>query len=201
MDPATSHINTLSQVLSKLFSQGINFDKEVKALTLLSSLPVRQKVFCTTFANTCPKLNLDETIGQVLTEANWTFGKNQWDSLSMSQQKPTIEPSQSRQQVERIGRNPSRPRNRGDRQQSKSRCRRSSDCRKVGHNVSECWSIKRKENGRRFEQELRTIRLESLFRWQRNQCSELPIRRSPISRGLDDRRSTLERARRTNVAT
>ena len=115
-DHVTSHINTFSRVLSELSSQGINFEEEVKALALLSSLPASWEVFCTTFSNNCLNLNLDETIGQVLTEANWTFGKNQWDSLSMSQQKPTIEPSQSRQQVERIGRNPSRPRNRGDRQ-------------------------------------------------------------------------------------
>ena len=39
----------------------------VKALALLSSLPVSWKVFCTTFANNCLNLNLDEIIGQVLT--------------------------------------------------------------------------------------------------------------------------------------
>ena len=48
---------------------GINFKEEVKALVLLSSLPTSWEVtFCTTFANSCPKLNLDETISQVLTE-------------------------------------------------------------------------------------------------------------------------------------
>ena len=35
---------------------------------LLSSLSASWEVFCKTFANNCPKLNLDETIGQVLTE-------------------------------------------------------------------------------------------------------------------------------------
>ena len=39
-DRATSHINTFSRVLSKLSSQGINFEEEVKALALLSSLLV-----------------------------------------------------------------------------------------------------------------------------------------------------------------
>ena len=39
MDLATSHINTFSRVLSELSSQGINFEEEVKALILLSSLP------------------------------------------------------------------------------------------------------------------------------------------------------------------
>ena len=64
----TSHINTFSRVLSELSSQGINFEKEVNALSLLSSLSASWEVFCKTFANNCPKLNLDETIGQVLLE-------------------------------------------------------------------------------------------------------------------------------------
>ena len=67
-DPVTSHINTFTRVLSKLSSQGINFEKEMKSLVLLSSLPASWEVFCTTFANSCLKLNLDETIRQVLTE-------------------------------------------------------------------------------------------------------------------------------------
>ena len=66
--PATSHINTFSRVVSELSSQGINFEEEVKALALLSSLPASWEVICTTFANNCPKLNLDETINQVLIE-------------------------------------------------------------------------------------------------------------------------------------
>ena len=68
MDPTTTHINTFSRVLSELSSQGINFEEEMKALALLSSLPASWKVFCTTFANSCPKLNLDEAINQVLTK-------------------------------------------------------------------------------------------------------------------------------------
>ena len=67
-DLATSHINTFSRVLSELSSQGINFEEEVKALARLSSLPVSWEVSCTTFANSCPKLNLDEAINQVLTK-------------------------------------------------------------------------------------------------------------------------------------
>ena len=67
-DPATSHINTFSQVLSELSYQGINFEEEVKALALPSSLPASWEVIYTTFANSCPKLNLDETIGEVLLE-------------------------------------------------------------------------------------------------------------------------------------
>ena len=39
-DPTNSHINTFSRVLSELSSQGINFEEEVKALALLSSLLV-----------------------------------------------------------------------------------------------------------------------------------------------------------------
>ena len=49
----------------------------------------------------------------------------------------------------------SQPQHREDRQRSKSRNSRSSvfctHCRKTGHEISDCWSIKRKENGRRFE--------------------------------------------------
>ena len=69
-DPATSHINTFSRVLFELSSQGIDFEEEVKALVLLSSLPASCP--CpTTFANSYnsyTKLNLDEIIGQVLRE-------------------------------------------------------------------------------------------------------------------------------------
>ena len=58
-DPTTSHINTFIRVLSELSSQGINFEEEVKALALLSSLPTSWEVFCTTYANSRPILNLD----------------------------------------------------------------------------------------------------------------------------------------------
>ena len=67
-DPTTSHTNIFSRVLSELSSQGINFDKEKKALTLLSSLPVSWEVFYTTYANSRPILDLDETTSQVLTK-------------------------------------------------------------------------------------------------------------------------------------
>ena len=67
-DPGASHINTFSLVLSELSSQGINFKEEVKARALQSNLLVSWEVFCTTFANNCLKLNLDETNSQVLTE-------------------------------------------------------------------------------------------------------------------------------------
>ena len=40
-NPTTSHINTFIRVLSDLSSQGINFEEEVKALALLSSLPAK----------------------------------------------------------------------------------------------------------------------------------------------------------------
>ena len=71
LDPATSHINTFSRVLFELSSQGINFEEEVKALALLSSLPEIWVVLCTTFANIRPNLNLEETVSQVLTEDIW----------------------------------------------------------------------------------------------------------------------------------
>ena len=76
-NPATSHINTFSRVLSELFSQGINFKEKVNALALLLSLSASWEVFCMIFVNNFLKLNLDETIGQILTA---DFDKNRWDS-------------------------------------------------------------------------------------------------------------------------
>ena len=67
-DLTNSHINTFGRVLSELSSQGTNFKDEVKALALLSSLPMSWEGFYTTFSNNYPQLNLDEIIGQVLTE-------------------------------------------------------------------------------------------------------------------------------------
>ena len=158
-DPTTSHINTFSRVLSELSSQGINFEEEVKALALLSSLPASWEVFCTTFANNCPKLNLDETIGQVLTEdiRRKSMGLTIDESAEAHNSIDSIDRfNRSRKQAERTGRNSSRPRHREDRQRSKSRNSRSSvfctHCKKIGEEISDSRSIKRKENGRRFEQ-------------------------------------------------
>ena len=103
-DPVTSHIITFSLVLSELSSQGINFEEEVKALALLSSLPARD-------------------------------------------------------------------RHREDRQRSKSRNSRLSvfctHCRKIGHDVSDSWSIKRRENGRRFKRNKASISNKLLVRVSR----------------------------------
>ena len=64
-----------------------------------------------------------------------------------------------RNQVERTGRNSSRPRYREDRQRSKSRSSRSSvfctHFRMTNREISDCWSIKRKENGQRPERNTR----------------------------------------------
>ena len=38
LQPTNSHINTFNRMLAKLSSQGLNFDEEIKALALLSSL-------------------------------------------------------------------------------------------------------------------------------------------------------------------
>ena len=135
-----------------------NFEEEVKALALLSSLPTSWEVFCTTFANNCPKLNLDKTIGQVLTEdiRRKSMGLTIDDSTEAHNSTELIDwSSEPRKQAERTRRNSSRPRNREDPQRSKLRSSRSSafcsHCRKSSHNVSDCWSMKRKENGRRLE--------------------------------------------------
>ena len=157
-DHVTSHINTFSRVLSELSSQGINFEEEVKALTLLSSLPTSWEVFCTTFANSCLKLNLDETIGQVLIEEirRKSMGLTIDESAEAHNSTKSVDWfNHSRKQAERIDRNSTRPRQREDRQRSKSRNSQSSvfyaNCRKIGHEISDCRSFKRKGNGRQFE--------------------------------------------------
>ena len=106
----------------------------------------------------CPKLNLDETIDQVLIEEirRKSMGLTIDESAEAHNSTESIDRlNRSRKQAKRTGRNSSRPRHREDRQRSKSRNSRSSvfwtHCRKTGHETSDCWSIKRKENGRRFE--------------------------------------------------
>ena len=121
--PTTSHINTFNRVLAELSSQGLNFEEEVKALALLSSLPASWEIFCTTFANTCLKLNLDETIGQVLTEdiRRKSMGLTVDESVEAHNSSESIDRfHRSRKQAERTGRNSSRLRYREDRQRSKS---------------------------------------------------------------------------------
>ena len=65
----------------------------------------------------------------------------------------------SKKQAKRSSRNSSRPRHREDRQWSKSRNSRSSafctHCRKSKHDAFDCWSIKKKDNGRRFKRNSR----------------------------------------------
>ena len=122
--PTTSHINTFNRVLAELSSQGLNFEEEVKALALLSSLLASWEVFCTTFANSCLKLNLDETIGQVLSEdiRRKSMGLTIDELAEAHNSTESIDRfNRLRKHVERIGRNSSRPRYREDRQRSKSR--------------------------------------------------------------------------------
>ena len=87
--PAISHINTFSRVLFKLSSQRINFKEEVKALALLSSW----EVFCTTSTNSWTRSWI--WTKRSANSSRRIFGENQWDSPSMSQQKPTIRSSRS----------------------------------------------------------------------------------------------------------
>ena len=65
---ATSHINTFSQVLDELSSQCLNFEEEIKALALLSSLLASWKVFYMKFTNSSEKQTMDETIRMILSE-------------------------------------------------------------------------------------------------------------------------------------
>ena len=68
LESTTSHTNTFSQVLTELSLQGLNFEEEIEALALHSSLLTRWEVFCTTITNNLTKLTLDEAIEAVLSE-------------------------------------------------------------------------------------------------------------------------------------
>ena len=67
-DPTTSHLNSCNQVWFELSSKVIHFKEELKALALLLSLSPSWEVFYTTFTNSSTRLNLNETIGQILKE-------------------------------------------------------------------------------------------------------------------------------------
>ena len=139
-DPATSHINIFSPVLFELSSQGINFEEEVKSLALLLSLLTSWEVFCMTFTNNRPKLNLDEMIGQVLT--NDIRRKSMGLTINDS-----AKAHHSTESTERADWSPNWLRRMDIQQWSKSRNNWSSvfctHCRKIGHNVSNNWSIKK----------------------------------------------------------
>ena len=135
-----------------------SIDDNPEALALVSSLLVSWEVFCTPFANSRLKLNLEKTIGQVLIEdiRRKSMGLTIDESAEAHNSTESIDRlNRSRKQAKRTGRNSSRPRHREDRQRSKSRNSRSNvfctHCRQIGHDVSACWLTKRKENGRRFE--------------------------------------------------
>ena len=126
-DLTNSHINTFGRVLSELSSQGTNFKDEVKALALLSSLSASWEVFCTTFTKSCPKLNLDETIKQVLPEdiRRISMGLTIDDSAKAHYSTELIGLSNPpREQAERTGQNTNQSRRKEDQQQVKSRNRK-----------------------------------------------------------------------------
>ena len=58
-EPTTSHANTFSRVRTKLSSQGLNYEEEVKALELLLSLLTSWEVFCMIINNSSTKMMLD----------------------------------------------------------------------------------------------------------------------------------------------
>ena len=139
-----THINTFSRVLAERSSQRVNFEEEIKALALLSSLSASWEVFYTTVTNSSPKLTLDETIGIVLSE------DIRRRSMGLTINNST-EAYYSIKPIYRTGRSPCRLRRRRDHPWSKTRNGRPNafctHCRKADHNVADCWSIKKKENG------------------------------------------------------
>ena len=65
---ATIHVNMFNRILTELAPQNLNFEEEVKALALLSSLPTSWEVFCASVANNSPKVTLKETMGMALSK-------------------------------------------------------------------------------------------------------------------------------------
>ena len=105
-----------------------------------------------------PEAEPDETIGQVFIVdiQRKSMGITIHDSAEPHNSTKSIDRlNRLRKQAERTCRNSSRSRHREARQRSKSRNSRLSvfctHCRKIVHDVSDFWSIKRRENSRRFE--------------------------------------------------
>ena len=63
IEEVTTHVNTINRILTEVAPHNLNFDEEVKALALQSSLPTSWDVFCTTVTNGSAKLTLDDTLG------------------------------------------------------------------------------------------------------------------------------------------
>ena len=129
--------------------KGLTSKKKLKPLlALLLSLPASWEVFCTTFTKNYLNLNLDVAIGQVMTEDIW------WWSMGLTTD-DSVEAHYSTEEIGRIGQSTSRSKRRDDWLWSKSRSSQSNafytHCRKASHNISDCCSIKRKENGWRFD--------------------------------------------------
>ena len=89
-DSSTSHINTFSRVLSELSSQGINFEEEVKALTLLSSHRQAGRYS----AQLLPTVVWSWIWTKQSVKSSWRISRKKLlDSPSMNQQKPIIRPN------------------------------------------------------------------------------------------------------------
>ena len=142
-EEAMTHVNTFNRVLTELVSQNLNFDEEVKALALLSSLPASWDVFCTTITNGSAKLTLDDTLGQELSE------ELRRKSLGLSVE-DTAEAHYS-EETSTSG----RVRNRTHCGQTISRSRGKSPnafctyCKMSGHQTRDCWSLAWKNKGKR----------------------------------------------------
>ena len=88
-----------------------------------------------------------------------TLGEYRWDSPLMTRQKPTTRPSLLDYQTHRENKPNELVKTPINREERKTNNRLSqgivsvfcTQCRKTGHNVFNCWSIKRQENGRRFD--------------------------------------------------
>ena len=88
-----------------------------------------------------------------------TLGEYRWDSPLMTRQKPTTRPSLLDYQTHRENKPNELVKTPINREERKTNNRLSqgivsvfcTQCRKTGHNVFNCWSIKRQENGGRFD--------------------------------------------------
>ena len=137
-----NHINTFNRVLTELASQNLNFDEEVKALALLSSLPASMDVFCTTVTNGLAKRTLDDMLGQVLSEElrRKSLGLSVEDTAEAHYSEETSTSGRARNRT-RNGRTSSRSRGKNP----NAFC---TYCKKSGHQTMDCWSLARKNKGK-----------------------------------------------------
>ena len=140
-----AHVNTFNRVLVELASHNINFDEEVKALSLLSSLQTSWDGFYMTVTKGSSKLTLDDTRGLVLPKElrrkSMGLSLEETTEAHYSEETSTFERAQNH--------------TRGGRASSRSRGKSPNAfytyCKKSGHQTMDYWSLARKNKGKRSD--------------------------------------------------